>query len=110
MRMMKRMVFGGWYLSELMEVKKNGIGEDLDAQEGWAQGIAEGAEKAVRAVLDGALSEIERRRQEEIDEIKKRTQFDAEASELETIQKNKPRIDQAHAAAVQINQEARTLL
>lgn len=110
MRMMKRMVFGGWYLSELMEVKKNGISEDLDAQEGWAQGIAEGAEKAVRAVVDGKLSEIERSRQEEIDEIKKRTQFDAEASELETIQKNKPRIDQAHAAAVRINQEARTLL
>lgn len=110
MRMMKRMVFGSWYLSEIMELKKNGVAEDLNGQEGWAEGIAEGAEKAVRAVLDGKLAKIERSRNEEIEEIKERTRFGDEEAELESIRKQKPRIDQDHAAVVRINQEARELL
>ncbi|MFP4306868.1 MAG: dynamin family protein [Desulfococcaceae bacterium] len=110
MRMMKRMLFGSWYLSEIMELKKNGVDEDLNAQEGWAQGIAEGAEKAVRAVLDGKLAKIDRSRQEEVEEIKKRTRFEDEASELDSIQKQKPRIDKSHAAVLRINQEAREML
>jgi hypothetical protein len=110
MRMMKRMFFGSWYLSEIMELKKSGVEEDLNAQEGWAEGIAEGAEKAVRAVLDGKLAKIERSRQEEIEEIKKRTRFEDEESELDSIQKQKPRIDQSHAAVLRVNQEAREML
>ncbi|MFP4387762.1 MAG: dynamin family protein [Desulfococcaceae bacterium] len=110
MRMMKRMLFGSWYLSEIMELKKNGVDDDLNAQEGWAQGIAEGAEKAVRAVLDGKLAKIDRSRQEEVEEIKKRTRFEDEASELDSIQKQKPRIDKSHAAVLRINQEAREML
>ena len=110
MQMMKRMLFGSWYLPEIGELKKSGITEDLDAQAGWAEGVAEGAAKAVRAVLDGELAEIERRRQEETEEIKKRTQFETEETELESIRKNKPRVDQSHAASVRINQEAKTLL
>ncbi|MFW6239455.1 MAG: hypothetical protein ACOC98_02395, partial [Thermodesulfobacteriota bacterium] len=97
-------------LSEIMELKKNGVDEDLNAQEGWAQGIAEGAEKAVRAVLDGKLAKIDRSRQEEVEEIKKRTRFEDEASELDSIQKQKPRIDKSHAAVLRINQEAREML
>ncbi|MFP4030425.1 MAG: dynamin family protein [Desulfococcaceae bacterium] len=110
MRMMKRMLFGSWYLSEIMELKKNGVDDDLNAQEGWAQGIAEGAGKAVRAVLDGKLAKIDRSRQEEVEEIKKRTRFEDEASELDSIQKQKPRIDKSHAAVLRINQEAREML
>jgi hypothetical protein len=110
MRMMKRMVFGSWYLSEIMELKKSGVSEDLNGQEGWAEGVAEGAEKAVRAVLDGKLAKIERSRKEEIEEIKERTRFEDEEAELESIRKQKPRIDQDHATVVRINQEAREML
>ena len=109
MQLVKRMLFANWYLPGISELKGPGLSEDVAAQASWAREVADAAEKAVRAVMDGKLAEVDRRHREEADEIKSRTRFDAEESEMAAIREHKPMIEQARVRVVRIGEEARVL-
>jgi len=108
-QLIKRMLLFSWCLPGVSELKGPRISEDLASQADWAKKMAESAELAARAVLDQRLADTAKRSQEEIEEIKERTRYDAEAAEMEALHKHVPMVDEARNRVIRINREARAL-
>ncbi len=101
--LLRRALWRNWYLPGLSTLEGATIEEDLAAQRRWLDDAITAATNAARTTLDERLAQIRREGESEIAEIKSATNYDAESTELDNLNRHVPVLE---GARTQINDVA----
>jgi hypothetical protein len=109
-RMLRRVLWRGWYLPGLEELQANVIHQDLEDQGRWVHGALQETEKAAAGTRDSKLAEIEKRGAGEVKRIKADSNFTENEAELEALGRHLPIVRARRQSATDINTQARALI
>jgi hypothetical protein len=107
---LRRAMWRRWYLPGLARLEAAGISDELDAQAAWVNAAVHAVREAANATLAGRLTEIERRFDAEMDQIKTAANFTANEAEFIQLGKHVPIVAAQLNATARIKAEARSLL
>lgn len=107
---LRRMLWRRWYLPGVAAMERDGIEGDLAARATWAASVRKQATDAMGQVLLERIEAIERRRDAELDRIKRETSYDTEVSELSALEEHVPQVASRREAVEKISREAWNLV